>query len=114
MQTLIVLVTATKLLWKNDVHAKANHVSAQYSFDNFRDLIDTIGLRNDFLTIIAYLKNLVGGVDEVFDLNQLQNEKDYSTQISLEKVLKVQNRDDWTAWQDVEGSLMCSYNTLFE
>ena len=68
MQTLIVLVTATKLLWKDDVHAKANHVSAQYSFDNFKDLIAEVGLRDDFLTIIAYLKNLIGGAGGAFDL----------------------------------------------
>ena len=68
---MIVLVTATKLLWKNDVHVKVNYLSVQYSFDNFKDLIEMIGLRDDFLTIIAYLNNLIGGADEVFDLNRL-------------------------------------------
>ena len=108
------LVTATKLLWKNDVHAKVNHFSVQYSFENFKDVIEVVGLTDDFRVITAYLDNLVEGVDKVFDLSQLRNEKDYSTQISLENVLQVVNRDDWTAWQDVEGSLMAEYNSLMD
>ena len=91
------------LLAKLDLDQKSASVVAynfEYTFYKFSDVITSLDLTNDFYTILSFFRRMQS---TKFNQNDLENEKDFSTDMTKESVEYLKNvSNSYKEWVSVE------------